>query len=427
DSFYLSNTPRVEEIPAAYCGWVGYFSYDTVRYLEKKKLPFSAAPKDDRNLSDVHLGFYDDVLVFDHVEKLCVLCFISVNICMSLFLLGFSLIQIVHVIHWVRVDRYSSVEEVYKDGMSRLESLAFKVHDIDPPRLAAGSINIQTPLFGSQIKTSCMLSEAYKKVVLEAKEYILAGGIFQIVLSQRFERRTFATPFEVYRDLRVVNPSPHMTYLHLARGCILVASSPEILTRVKKREIVIRPLAGTIKRGTTVMEDKMAEKQLMADEKQCVEHIMFVDLGRNDVRKVSKPGSVKVEKLMNIERYSHVMHISSTVRAHYANFHSKLLDNFTCWDALCASLPVGFGSVSLLCDMDIALSLRTILFPKEFYYDIIYSYKKVNRREWVAHMQTGVGIVADSNPDDELQECENKATTLVRAIDLAESIFVDSY
>ncbi|KAI3830662.1 hypothetical protein MKW92_030992 [Papaver armeniacum] len=404
-------TPQtIHELPDAFCGgWVGYFSYDTVRYLENTKLPFSAAPKDDRNLADIHLGFYDDVLVFDHVEKR------------------------VHVIHWVRLDRYSSVEEAYKDGMSRLEALASKVHDIDPPRLAAGSMNIQTPLFGSQIKTSSMLSEAYKKAVLEAKEYILAGDVFQIVLSQRFERRTFATPFEVYRALRVVNPSPYMTYLQ-ATGCILVASSPEILTCVKKREIVMRPLAGTISRGTTVTEDKMAQKQLLSDKKQCAEHIMLVDLGRNDIGKVSKPGSVKVEKLMSIERYSHVMHISSTITG-------ELLDDFTYWDALRASMPVGtvsgapkvkamelidklevtrrgpysggFGSVSLL-EKDVSkgisgtslcITLRTIVFPKQIHYDTMYSYKKADRREW--------------NPDDELRECENKATAPVRAIELA--------
>ncbi|KAI3939065.1 hypothetical protein MKX01_001933 [Papaver californicum] len=413
----------INELPDAFCGgWVGYFSYDTVRYAECKKLPFSAAPKDDRNLADVHLGFYDDVIVFDHVEKR------------------------VYVIHWVRLDRYSSVQEAYEDGMSKLEVLTSTVHDIDTPKLAAGSVNIQTPLFGSPLKTSTMSSETYKKAVLEAKEHILAGDIFQIVLSQRFERRTFADPFEVYRALRVVNPSPYMTYLQ-ARGCILVGSSPEILTRVKKGKIVNRPLAGTIRRGKTEEEDKMAEKQLLADEKQCAEHIMLVDLGRNDVGKVSKPGSVKVEKLMNIERYSHVMHISSTVTG-------ELLDDLTCWDALRATLPVGtvsgapkvkamelidglevtrrgpysggFGSVSLSGDMDIALALRTIVFPTGNHYDTMYSYKNVNRRrEWVAHLQAGAGIVADSNPDDEQRECENKAAGLVRAIELAESAFVD--
>ncbi|KAJ8647476.1 hypothetical protein MRB53_000499 [Persea americana] len=416
-------TPQlIDELPDAFCGgWVGYFSYDTVRYVEKKKLLFSSAPEDDRNLPDVHLGLYDDVIVFDHVEKKA------------------------YVIHWVRLDKYSSVEEAYNDGMNRLHILLSRVQNIDPPRLAAGSVKLYTRLFGSSLKRSSMTSDAYKEAVLQAKEHILAGDIFQIVLSQRFERRTFADPFEVYRALRVVNPSPYMTYLQ-ARGCILVASSPEILTRAKKGRIINRPLAGTVRRGKTGEEDKMLEIQLLNDEKQCAEHIMLVDLGRNDVGKVSKPGSVKVEKLMNIERYSHVMHISSTVTG-------ELLDHLTSWDALRAALPVGtvsgapkvkamelidqlevtrrgpysggFGGVSFTGDMDIALALRTIVFPTSARYDTMYSYRDANsRREWVAHIQAGAGIVADSVPDDEQRECENKAAGLARAIDLAESTFV---
>ncbi|OVA06494.1 Anthranilate synthase component I [Macleaya cordata] len=417
-------TPQlIDELPEAFCGgWVGYFSYDTVRYVEKKKLPFSSAPVDDRNLPDVHLGLYDDVIVFDHVEKKA------------------------YVIHWVRLDRYTSVEEAYNDGINRLELLLSRIQTTDPPRLSPGSVKLQTRVFGSSLKMSSMTSEAYKKAVLQAKEHILAGDIFQIVLSQRFERRTFADPFEVYRALRVVNPSPYMTYLQ-ARGCILVASSPEILTRVKKGKIVNRPLAGTVRRGKTEKEDEMLEKLLLNDEKQCAEHIMLVDLGRNDVGKVSRSGSVKVEKLMNVERYSHVMHISSTVTG-------ELDDNLTCWDALRTALPVGtvsgapkvkamelidelevtrrgpysggFGGISFTGDMDIALALRTIVFPTGTRYDTMYSYKDANKRqEWVSHLQTGAGIVADSDPDDEQRECENKAAGLARAIDLAESAFVE--
>ncbi|XP_042516407.1 anthranilate synthase alpha subunit 1, chloroplastic-like [Macadamia integrifolia] len=413
----------IEELPDAFCGgWVGYFSYDTVRYVEKKKLPFSSAPEDDRNLADVHLGLYNDVIVFDHVEKKA------------------------YVIHWVRLDQYSSVDEAYTDGMNRLELLVSRVQNIDIPRLSSGSVKLYTRLFGSSLKTSSMTSEAYMQAVLQAKEHILAGDIFQIVLSQRFERRTFADPFEIYRALRVVNPSPYMAYLQ-ARGCIMVASSPEILTHVKKGNIINRPLAGTVRRGKTDKEDEILEKELLNDEKQCAEHIMLVDLGRNDVGKVSKAGSVKVEKLMNVERYSHVMHISSTVTG-------ELLDDLTCWDALRAALPVGtvsgapkvkamelidqlevtrrgpysggFGGVSFTGDMDIALALRTIVFPTATRYDTMYSYKDANkRREWVAHLQTGAGIVADSVPEDEQRECENKAAGLARAIDLAESTFVD--
>ncbi|KAM5551476.1 hypothetical protein ABKV19_026359 [Rosa sericea] len=389
---------RLDEMPEAFCGgWVGYFSYDTVGYVEKKKLPFSGAPPDDRNLPDLHLGLYDSVIVFDHVEKKA------------------------HVIHWVQLDRYSSVEEAFNDGMNRLETLVSRVHDI--------------------------ITEEYKEAVLKSKEHILAGDIFQIVLSQRFERRTFADPFEIYRSLRIVNPSPYMTYLQ-GRGCIVVASSPEILTRVKNRTITNRPLAGTVRRGKTPKEDLMLENQLLNDEKQCAEHIMLVDLGRNDVGKVSKPGSVKVEKLMNIERYSHVMHISSTVTG-------ELLDHLSSWDVLRTALPVGtvsgapkvkamelidelevtrrgpysggFGGISFSGNMDIALALRTIVFPTSFRYDTMYSYKDTNkRREWVAHLQAGAGIVADSVPAEEQRECENKAAGLARAIDLAESSFVDN-
>ncbi|KAL1541086.1 anthranilate synthase 2 [Salvia divinorum] len=414
---------RIDELPEAFCGgWVGYFSYDTVRYVEKKKLPFTKAPMDDRNLPDVHLGLYDDVIVFDHVEKKA------------------------YVIHWVRLEQYKNVEEAYDGGMNRLEALVSRVHDVQTPRLAAGSIKLHTSLFGPYSSKSTMTSEEYQNAVIKAKEHILAGDIFQIVLSQRFERRTFADPFEVYRALRIVNPSPYMTYLQ-ARGCILVASSPEILTRVKKGVVTNRPLAGTIRRGKTVQEDYMLQNQLLHDEKQCAEHIMLVDLGRNDVGKVSKPGSVKVDKLMNIERYSHVMHISSTVTG-------ELLPNLTSWDALRAALPVGtvsgapkvkamelidelevtrrgpysggIGGISFSGDMDIALALRTIVFPTNMRYDTMYSYKdSEKRRDWVAHLQAGAGIVADSDPADEQRECENKAAALVRAIDLAESSFVE--
>ncbi|CAJ1861072.1 unnamed protein product [Sphenostylis stenocarpa] len=412
----------IDELPDAFCGgWAGYFSYDTVRYVEKKKLPFSNAPKDDRNLADIHLGLYENVIVFDHVEKKA------------------------YLILWVRIDRYSSPETAYNDGMERLQKLATKLQYGQPPRLAPGFVDLYTQHFGPPLKKSSMTCEAYKEAVLKAKEHIKAGNIFQIVLSQRFERRTFANPFEIFRALRIVNPSPYMAYLQ-ARGCILVASSPEILTRVKKNKIVHRPLAGTTKRGSTREEDARLEEILLKDEKQCAEHVMLVDLGRNDVGKVAKSGSVKVEQLMNIERYSHVMHISSTVTG-------ELQEHLTSWDVLRSALPVGtvsgapkvkamelidelevirrgpysggFGYISFFGEMDIALALRTMVFPTAGRYDTMYSYKDpTQRHEWIAYLQAGAGIVADSVPADEHQECQNKAAALTRAIDLAESAFV---
>ncbi|KAJ8748069.1 hypothetical protein K2173_012626 [Erythroxylum novogranatense] len=286
---------------------------------------------------DIHLSLYDDVLVFDHVEK--VLQYFPS-----------------YIIHWVRLDQYSSVEEAFNDGVNHLENLVSKVHNISPRRFCA-------------------------------KEHILAGDIFQIVLSRRFERRTFA---------------------------------PEILTRVKKNwslflclfclysdmfpqnKITNRPLAGTSRRGKTPKEDLMLEKELLNDEKKCAEHIMFVDLGRNDVGKVSKPGSVKVEKLMNIERYSHVMHISSTITG-------EMLDNLNSWDVLRAALPV--GPVSGAPKLEVT---RRGPYSGGFG-GISFS--------WVAHQRVGIGIVHDKDPTDEHRECENKAAALARAIDLAESSF----
>ncbi|KAL6128116.1 hypothetical protein ACLB2K_071472 [Fragaria x ananassa] len=413
----------IDELPDAFCGgWVGFFSYDTVRYVEKKRLPFSKAPEDDRNLPDMHLGLYDDVIVFDHAEKK------------------------IYAIHWVRLDRYSSVEKAYKDGARRLENLVARVHDIESPKISPGAFSLETQKFGPALTNSNMTGEAYKNIVKQAKEHILSGDIFQIVLSQRFERRTFADPFEIYRSLRTVNPSPYLTYLQ-ARGCILVASSPEILMSAKKKKIVNRPLAGTARRGKTLEEDQQLEVKLLQDEKQCAEHIMLVDLGRNDIGKVSKFGSVKVDRLMDIERYSHVMHISSTVTG-------ELRDGLTCWDALRAALPVGtvsgapkmkaielidklevnrrgpysggFGTVSFSGDMGIALALRTMVIPTAPRFDTMYFYNNGStRREWVAYLQAGAGIVADSDPDDEDQECQTKAAGLARAIDLAEAAFVD--
>ncbi|RVW81316.1 Anthranilate synthase alpha subunit 2, chloroplastic [Vitis vinifera] len=370
----------------------------------------------------------------------------------------------VHVIHWVRLDLHSSVEKAYVDGMKRLEILLSRVQDIDPPKLSPGCVESHIQSFSSSLNESNMTSEAYKK----AKEHIRAGDIFQIGLSQCFERRTFADPFEVYRAFRVVNPSPFMAYLQ-ARGCVLVASSPEILTHVKKDNIVNRPLAGTVRRGTTIHEDKMLEGQLLNDEKQCAEHIMLVDLGRNNVGKayamafftsvflglgralmqmleVAKFGSLKVEDLKAVECFSHVMHISSTVTG-------ELQDHLTSWNALRSILHVGavsgapkvkamelideweesrrgpcgggFGNVSFTGAMEIDLTLRTIVFPTGNRYDTLFSYKDTKlRREWVAYFQAGAGIVADSVVDDKQRDCEGKAAALACAIDLAEAAFV---
>lgn len=293
---------------------------------------------------------------------------------------------------------------------------------------------------------SNMSKQQFLDAVGAAKEYILSGDIFQLVLSQRYERRTFADPFEVYRALRVVNPSPYMVYLQ-ARGAIIVSSSPEILCRVDAGRVVTnRPLAGTRRRGADAASDAALEAELLADEKERAEHVMLVDLGRNDVGKVSRSGSVVVERLMDVERYSHVMHISSTVTG-------ELAPGLDSWDALRAALPAGtvsgapkvramqiidelevnkrgpygggLGHVAFSGTMDMALGLRTMVIPTDpadALYD--YAHPDGSRREWTVHLQAGAGLVADSVPEAEYEETLNKAAALGRAIDLAEAAFL---
>ncbi len=412
-----------EALPRAFCGgWVGYAGYDTVRYAEEGKLPFDAAPRDDRGLPDVHLGLYKTVAVFDHARKM------------------------VFAAHWVRVDDPARIDAAHDAGVVALDQFVERLQTHSVP-LPAGSIGLDLASRGGPALRANMTRDQFEAAVERAKDYILAGDIFQVVLSQRFERTTTADPFEIYRALRIVNPSPYMIYLQ-ARGAILVASSPEILCRVTEaktqagplasshsnRVVVNRPLAGTRRRGATEQEDAALERELLADEKERAEHIMLVDLGRNDVGRVAQPGSVCIERMMEIERYSHVMHISSTVTG-------VLEDGLDSWAALRAALPAGtvsgapkvramqiideleptrrgpygggIGVVSFDDQMDIALALRTMVVPVEAHHG----------DRWTVHLQAGAGIVADSQPSAEYEETVNKAAALARAIDLAEAAF----
>lgn len=253
-------------------------SYDTVRYVYGSKLPFSSAPPDAEKLPDMHLARYDDVVAFDGASKLA------------------------YCVSWAHLDEHSSLEDAYADARSRLDALSARLAAAGRtggPRLPASRIAMETSERPARPDaTSNMTRDEFLSAVATTKEHILAGDVFQLVLSQRFERRTFADPFEVYRALRVVNPSPYMIYLQ-CRGAILVASSPEILCRVgADRKVTNRPLAGTRARGADAAADKALETELLADAKERAEHVMLVDLGRNDVGRVASPGTVEVEKLM---------------------------------------------------------------------------------------------------------------------------------
>ena len=407
-------------------GWVGYMGYDTVRYQYMGELPFEGAPEDDRGVPDLCLGLYRDVVVFDHATKQ------------------------VFAVHWVDLNVFDGdVEAALMDGEESLNCLVKSLQPETVPQLPFGEVSMSLTAPPSPLTDSTMSKDEFLTAVAETKEHILAGDIFQLVLSHRFSRSTYADPFDVYRALRVVNPSPYMIYLQ-ARGSIVVASSPEILCRTDKNRMVVnRPLAGTRMRGRTEAEDLELESDLLADEKEKAEHIMLVDLGRNDVGRVSKAGTVKVEKLMEVERYSHVMHISSTVTG-------SLLDDLGPWDVLRAALPVGtvsgapkvramqiideleatrrgpygggVGYVGFMGEMDMALALRTMVVPtahEENIYKLSNDMSSRAKREWTIHLQAGAGIVADSDPESEYQETVNKAAALARAIDLAEEAFTD--
>ena len=398
-------------LPSFIGGWVGFAGYDSARYGEIEVLPFSSAPEDDRNLPDLHMALYQTVVVFDHVAK------------------------IIHVIHNALCSPDKSKEETWQEANTKLDSVVNALQQ-ETQNIPVGTIEIDLSVQPDPPASSTMSRKEYENAVDRCKTYIAAGDAFQIVVSQRFEHRSMVDPFEIYRTLRVVNPSPYMIYLQ-AEDCILVASSPEILCRCRESIVTNRPLAGTRRRGKTELEDQELEIDLLGDEKEKSEHVMLVDLGRNDLGKVCELGSIKIESVMDIERYSHVMHLSSTVVG-------ILSAGKDCWDALSATLPVGtvsgapkiramqiideleptrrgpyaggIGMVGFGGDMDIAIALRTMVIPTD----------KCEGGEWRIDIQSGAGIVMDSKPELEWKETINKAAGLGRAIELAQTAFHQS-
>ena len=394
-------------------GWFGYASYDTVRYAEPEKLPFEHAPPDDRGLPEMHFALYDGVVAFDHVDKL------------------------VHVVRLATLAPGDDAGGAYDRAVAAIEARIAAIERHSKP-LPAGRVERESapvPL------RSNITREQHAAMVERALEHIRAGDIFQVVIGQRFERASKADPFDVYRALPAVTPRPYLVSRQ-AEGCLLVPSRTESRGRVRRAEdgalvVTNRPLAGTRPRGRTPEEDAALERELRADEKERAEHAMLVDLGRNDVGRVAAPGTIDLPAVMEVERYSHVMHISSTVTG-------VLREGLDAWDALTATLPVGtisgapkiramqiidelepvrrgpygggMGYVSLDGEMDIALALRTMVVPTA-------NAPRAPHGEWTYHLQAAGGIVADSKPDPEYRETVNKAAALARAIDLAESSF----
>jgi anthranilate synthase component 1 len=384
---------RLPGLPPFCGGAVGYAGYDTVRYYEN--LP--NAPNDDRQLPDMAFSFYDQMVVFDNVTK-------SID-----------------VVAMARLDKFGTDhQKAYEDACRRVDRL---VHELSENPCDLKPFDIPPPGPVTIPYESNFTQADFQRAVEKCVEYIRAGDIFQVVFSQRLKVPIHAHPFEIYRTLRVINPSPFMFYVRTP-SVTLVGSSPEVMVRVVDRKVTVRPLAGTRPRGATEEEDAQLSKELLADPKERAEHVMLVDLGRNDVGRVCEYRTVQVSDTMTIERYSHVMHITS-------NVSGQLSSDKSAFDALQACLPAGtvsgapkvrameiideiephrrgpyagaVGYVDFNGNMSTCIALRTIVIHDD-----------------AAYVQAGAGIVADSVPENEWNETLNKARGLMKAIELAE-------
>jgi anthranilate synthase component 1 len=395
---YLSEyrPVRLPDMPNFMGGAVGYLGYETVNYFEDR-LP--DLPHGDYTMPEGVWMFVDTFLIFDHLRHK------------------------IKVVSHVHLDAYD-LDAEYAKAVARIEEMIMLLRQPLPAEHVPAAVQSSegTPSAAVQSNTS---REQYEENVRKAKEYIMAGDIFQVVPSQRFSRPTSAESLSIYRALRMVNPSPYMFYLRTPEGD-LVGSSPELLVRVIDAQITNHPIAGTRRRGKDAAEDAALAAELLADEKEIAEHLMLVDLGRNDIGRVSEPGTVQVPIYMTIEKYSHVMHIVSHVTG-------KLRGDMRALDALRACFPAGTvsgapkirameiiaelegvrrgiyagcaGYVGFNGDMDTCISLRTMVV-----------------QNGVAYVQAGGGVVADSDPTAEYQESCNKAAALLRAIDIAEGL-----
>lgn len=383
---------HVDGLPRFYGGAVGYLGYDMVRYFER--LPAEAT--DDMKTDDAIFLITDTLIIFDNVK------------------------HTIKVLSCAFTERNEDLQKLYRKTTDKIDTLIEILQNPviknDAYRPATGNLSLQ----------SNMTPDAYKAIVRKAKEYIIAGDVIQAVLSQRFSTENTVDPVNLYRALRYVNPSPYLFFLKL-KDMFLIGSSPEVMVRLEGGLAELRPIAGTKKRGKNEQEDRRLADELLQDPKEKAEHVMLVDLGRNDLGRIATTGSVQVTQLMIVERYSHVMHLVSNIQAHLA----RDKDYF---DVLKATFPAGtlsgapkirameiideleptrrgvyggaVGYFSYTKNMDLCITIRTILI-----------------KDGKAFIQVGAGIVADSDPEKEYQETVNKAEGMMQAIRLAASGF----
>jgi len=398
------KSPKVKDMPKLTGGLVGYFAYDTIRYVEKR---LKNTPVNDLDMPDCHFVLCDEIIAFDHLKNKIVII--------------------------VNVSIQGDLDKNYNEGVARTKEIAKEIMYATPVRkikepkgataaiatVAAAASATSASATGEITISSNLTKDEFIANINAAKEYIRNGDIFQVVLSQRFEANNPPDSFDVYRMLRATNPSPYMYYFKFS-DYYIAGASPEMLVSVEDNVISARPIAGTIKRGRDEKEDKEFENALISDKKEQAEHTMLVDLGRNDVGKVSRFGSVEVTHFMRVEKYSQVMHLVSDLKG-------ELRDDRTSLDALMAVIPAGTlsgapkirameiidelekqkrglyggtsGYIAYNGDIDTCIAIRTVLF-------------KNNK----AYVQAGAGIVADSIPEKEFEETESKAKAMIKAI-----------
>jgi anthranilate synthase component 1 len=375
-------------LPMFHGGWVGYFGYDTVRYVEPRLA--QSCPEDTLGVPDIWLTLSEEVVVFDNLAGALTLV----------------------------VNADAALPDAYSRAMDRLDALEARLAQPGPPLEPVSLRPLDTRDVESQIEFSTT-QETFEDWVSVIRDYILRGDVMQVVPSQRMTIPFAQSPLTLYRALRNLNPSPYLYFVDLGEFQI-VGSSPEILVRLEGGEVTVRPIAGTRKRGSSADEDKALEADLLSDKKEIAEHLMLIDLGRNDVGRVAKAGSVRLTEQMVVERYSHVMHIVSNVTA-------AVRDDIVAIDALKAALPAGtlsgapklrameiidelepikrgiyggaVGYLSWAGEMDTAIAIRTALI--------------MDQRVIV---QAGAGVVADSIPALEWEETLNKARAMLRAV-----------
>ena len=382
------HSAPIADLPVFHGGWVGFFSYDTVRYVESRLA--QSAPPDDMALPDLSLMLSEEVVVFD-------------NLAGALTLI---------------INADVSQPNAFEDAIERLEYLEAQLSSVAAP-LEPVSLSVSNTREIEQSAQFATDQSTFEGWVEQIKEYILAGDVMQVVPSQKMTLPFNKAPLTLYRALRNLNPSPYLYFVDLGEVQI-VGSSPEILVRLEKGEVTVRPIAGTRKRGSNAEEDAALAQELLSDQKEIAEHLMLIDLGRNDVGQIAEPGSVTLTENMVVERYFHVMHIVSNVSA-------KVRDDVGPMDALKATLPAGtlsgapkvrameiideletvkrgiyggaVGYVSWSGEMDTAIAIRTAVI-----------------KDKQLHIQAGAGVVADSVPSAEWEETLNKARATLRAV-----------